>query len=242
MTSGDTKQLRVVVTGAAGRIGTVVRERLGARWQLIATDIAPRPGVQPLDVTAAAACEHAFAGADAVVHLAANPDPEAEWRHLQEPNIEGAFVVAEAVRRCQVPRLVLASSLHAVSAYDGDRQRRSDDPPLPANIYGATKAWAEALGSWVAATSSTSVVALRIGFFSETPPSGRDLTPRNLSAWLSHHDCAELIRAAVETDVNDFTIVSGISANRHRIAELGANESRIGYRPVDDAWRHLDDG
>ena len=194
-----------------------------------------------LDVTDLAACEAAFAEADAVVHLAADPDPDHGWPDLHRPNVEGAFVVAQAARSTGVARLVLASSLQAMSAYDGNHQRRSDDPPRPANLYGATKAWAEALGSWVAASSSTSVVALRIGYFSEVPPSGEDHTPRNLSAWLSHGDCAELIRAAVEADVHDFTIINGISANRYRIAELGINEARIGYRPVDDAWRHLDE-
>jgi nucleoside-diphosphate-sugar epimerase len=119
-----------------------------------------------------------------------------------------------------------------------EHQVRSSDPPRPANLYGATKGWAEAVGSWVAATSSTSVIALRIGFFGSEPPSGQEATPRNLAAWLSHRDGAELVRAAVEGPVDGFSVVNGVSANRYRKAAYGPAEISIGYRPVDDAWDH----
>lgn len=226
----------VVVTGAAGGIGALVVSRLGARWRIRATDLRPGTGIEVLDVTDPDGCRILFAGADAVVHLAADPDPQADWSALRGPNVEGAYAVAAAARECGVRRLVLASSLQAVSAPPEGRQRRAEDPPRPANLYGATKAWAEALGSWVAATSRTSVVALRIGYFSEQPPAGEQATPRNLSGWLSHDDCVRLIQAAVECGCDGLAVVNGISANRHPIAELGDAERGIGYAPVDDAW------
>jgi nucleoside-diphosphate-sugar epimerase len=226
----------VLVTGAGGAIGSVVAARLGERWRLRATDLRPGPGVEALDITDADACRAVFTGLDAVVHLAGNPDPAASWSQLYGPNIAGAHVVAAAARDCAVPRLVLASSQQAVSAYPDTLQRRGNDPARPANLYGATKAWAEALGSWVAATSDTTVVALRIGHFSRRPPTGEDATARNLAAWLSHRDCAELVRAAVEAELGGLTVVNGISANRYRHATLGEAERLLGYQPVDDAW------
>jgi nucleoside-diphosphate-sugar epimerase len=231
----------VVVTGAAGAIGSLIVHELSDRWLLRGTDVRSGDGIEELDVTNPDACRAAFAGADAVVHLAAVPDQDADWERLRGPNVEGAYAVSAAARACRVSRLVLASSLHAVSAYPGSRQRRSGDPPRPANLYGATKAWAEALGAWVAATSHTSVVALRIGYFSDRPPAGQHATPQNLSAWLSHGDCVRLICAAVESDIDGFTVISGVSANRYRIAEVGEVERQIGYQPVDDAWRYLPD-
>lgn len=236
MRDGDDVRRCVVVTGAAGAIGSVVVERLSGRWQLRATDVRSRAGVHELDITDPTSSRAAFTGADAIVHLAADPDPAADWARLRGPNVEGAYVVAAGARDCGVRRLVLASSLQAVSAYSNERQRRTEDPARPANLYGATKAWAEALGAWVAATSQTSVVALRIGYFSERPPAEAEATALNLSAWLSPSDCARLIQAAVESDVTGLTVVNGISANRYRIAELGDAEQRIGYWPVDDAW------
>lgn len=229
----------MVLTGAAGRIGSSAVERLAGRWDLVATDRRAIDRVEPLDVTDRAACRRAFAGADAVVHLAAVPDPAATWDDLLPANVIGAYEVAASAAELGIPRLVLASSLQAVSAYPADQQVRSEDPPRPANLYGATKAWAEALGAWVTSTSSTSAVALRIGYFGDEPPAGAEATPRNLSAWISPDDCAELIRAAVEGPADGFVVVNGVSANRYRKGVYGAPERRLGYKPRDDAWSRV---
>ncbi len=132
---------------------------------------------------------------------------------------------------------MLASSLHAVSAGPAETQVRATDQPRPANLYGATKAWAEALGSWIAATTSTSVVALRIGYFAAERPNAETVSARELSAWLSTRDAAELVRAAVEAEDLDFVVANGISANRYRFADLQDTMRQLGYRPVDDAWQ-----
>jgi hypothetical protein len=103
-------------------------------------------------------------------------------------------------------------------------------------LYGATKAWAEALGAWVAgASASTSVVALRIGYFAESRP-GAAVPDRARSAWLSPRDAAELVRAAVEADCVKFAVANGISANRYLAADLEETMQQLGYRPADDAW------
>jgi nucleoside-diphosphate-sugar epimerase len=231
---------RVVLTGAAGRIGRAVSDRLAQRWDLVLTDQrADLDGIEPLDVTDLDACRAAFAGADAVVHLAANPSPDATFDELLAPNLVGPYAVAQAAADVQVRRLVLASSLHAMSALPGSVQRRTGDQPRPGNLYGTTKAWSEALGAWTAATTATSVVALRIGYFSEErPPADGPLEER--TAWLSGRDAADLVRAAVEADlptgVDGFVVAHGVSANRHGVAELGQTRRALGYAPVDDAW------
>jgi uronate dehydrogenase len=137
----------------------------------------------------------------------------------------------------QIRRLVLASSLQAVAAYPSGRQVRSVDAPRPANLYGATKAWAEALGSWVETSSNVEVVALRIGYYAERPPRGADSGVSDRAAWISPADCARLVLAAVEGEVQGFTVVNGVSANRYRKADHGEAERRLGYEPRDDAWR-----
>jgi nucleoside-diphosphate-sugar epimerase len=227
---------RVVVTGAAGRIGRAVCAALADRWDLVPVDIAPAPGVGVLDVTDGAACREVFAGADAVVHLAADPDPEAAWDSLLPANIVGPYEVATAALASGVRRLVLASSLHAASGYPDGRQRRATDQPRPLNLYGATKAWAEALGSTIAATSSTTVVSLRIGYFLEERPPEAEQWRGERSAWLSSRDAADLVRAAVESpDVDGAVVVNGISENRYLIADL-TEALALGYQPQDDAW------
>lgn len=231
---------RVLVTGAAGSIGRAISPLLESGWDLQLSDVEPHDGaphhVAALDVTDVDACRTAFSGVDAVVHLAGVPDPEASWEQLLPANVIGTHQVAEAAMDCGVRRLVLASSLQAVSGYPDVRQSRASDAPRPANLYGATKAWTEALGAWVAANSSTSVVALRIGFFAEAAPAGDDISARDLAAWLSPRDCAELVRAAVEADGITFAVANGISANRYQVADLTETRQLLDYAPVDDAW------
>ena len=227
---------RVVVTGAAGRIGRAIAPLLPPSWDMECTDRVAGHGIGVLDVTEPGACARAFSGADAVVHLAAVPDPAARWDELLPVNIVGAYEVAKAAADCGVRRLVLASSLHAVSATPDATQSRADDPPRPGNLYGATKAWIEALGACIAATTSTSVVALRIGYFAEQRPDAAVVAARDLSAWLSPRDAAELVRAAVEAAELEFVVANGISANRYRVADLADTIRQLGYSPVDDAW------
>jgi nucleoside-diphosphate-sugar epimerase len=226
----------VVVTGAAGRIGRAIVPLLPTDWKLRRTDLTTGDGINALDVTDLEACRNAFIGADAVVHLAAVPDPAASWEELLPSNVLGVHQVAQAAADCDVPRLVLASSLHAVSAMPDGSQSRAGDAPRPGNLYGATKAWAEAVGAWLAATTSTSVVALRIGYFAEARPDPAAISDRDRCAWLSRRDAAELIRAAVEAEGLDFVVANGISANRYRVADLQTTIQYLGYRPLDDAW------
>jgi nucleoside-diphosphate-sugar epimerase len=227
---------RVVVTGAGGLIGRAIAPLLPAAWDLMLTDLRAVNGISALDVTDADACRTAFTGVDAVVHLAAVPDPDASFERLLPANVIGAYQVARAAGECGVRRLVLASSLQAVSATPAGTQIRSTDPPRPANLYGATKAWAEALGSWVAATTATSVVALRIGYFALARPEADAVSASELAAWLSPRDAAELVRAAVEADDLDFVVANGTSANRYRRADLQDAIRQLGYHPTDDAW------
>ena len=227
---------RVLLTGAGGLIGRAIGPLLPAGWDLVRTDVRASDGIRTLDVTDLAACRTAFSGADAVVHLAAVPDPDASWEQLLPANVVGAHQVAVAAGECGVRRLVLASSLQAVSATPAGTQIRSTDPPRPANLYGATKAWAEALGSWVAATTATSVVALRIGYFAVQRPDADAVSPAERAAWLSPRDAAELVRAAVEAEDVEFVVATGTSANRYRRADLEDTIRRLGYRPRDDAW------
>jgi nucleoside-diphosphate-sugar epimerase len=123
-----------VITGAAGSIGTAISDPLSKRWDLVATDVRQAGGVVRLDLTDASACREVFGGAHAVVHLTANPDPEASWEELLPANLVAVHEVATAAAAVGVSRLVLASSLHAVSGYPAERQIRSVDVARPGNL------------------------------------------------------------------------------------------------------------
>lgn len=229
----------MLLTGAAGRIATAVRPVLRElaeevvltdRTEVAALERGERfvraeladPG--PWDALAG--------GCDAIVHLGAVPD-EAAFDVLAGPNLHGAFHVYEAARRARVPRVVLASSGRATGFYRVGERLDGDATPRPDGLYGATKAFAEALGRMYADKFGLEVVALRIGTFEERPRTARDL-----STWLSHDDARRLVRAALTGPVDGFVAVYGVSANTRSWWGLPPS---LGYAPEDDAEAYADD-
>jgi uronate dehydrogenase len=233
--AGHHPRSKLLLTGAAGHIGTAIRPALEQHWDITATDLAGA-GMAVLDVTDLAACRQACVGIDAVVHMAGIPDPAASWDALLPANVIGTHHIAQAAMDAGVRRLVLASSAQAVAGGPPGRQIRAEERVLPPNLYGATKAWAEAIGSWVAASSTTTVVVLRIGLCSRRPPAGPEATPRNLAAWLSYADAARLVVAALQATEVDYFVANGVSANRFQHLDLATTRTTLGYQPLDDAW------
>jgi uronate dehydrogenase len=227
---------RILLTGAAGRIAGVIRPELRAlAAEVVLTDAAAvddlRAGERfvAADLADAAPWEELAAGCDAIVHLGAVPD-EAPFAALAGPNLAGPFHVLDAARRAGVRRVVLASSGRATGFYPVGERLDGDTTPRPDGLYGATKAFAEALGRMYADRFGLEVVALRIGTFEERPRSTRDL-----STWLSVGDARRLVRAALTARVDGYVGVYGVSANTRAWWDLPAG---FGYAPVDDAEDH----
>ena len=228
----------MVLTGAAGRIGRAIAPQLADRWDLHCTDLQSDDEIAALDVTDLEACRSAFTGADAVVHLAAVPDPEATWEQLLPANVIGVYNVARAAADAGVRRLVLASSLHAVGALPHGTQRRADDPARPANLYGASKAWAEAVGSWIAAeAASMSVVALRIGWFLEQRPHAKGGVARRPVVLAQYPRCGGTDPRRGRGRRDRLCRGARHLGESLRFAEIEQTMDRIGYRPTDDAFR-----
>ncbi len=237
--------MKIAVTGGTGRIGAILRDRFGerfdARW--LSEDEA--------DVTDLEQLELAFAGVDGVVHLAANADAYAGWDEVYPPNVLGAYNAYEAARLAGVRRFVFASSNHAMGRYMHDDDRfadpdhpeevSSDAPVRPDGLYGASKAWGEALGRLYAEVHRLEVVCLRIGWVpdEDEPPSSTDMrreppdvARRAPGMWLSRGDCASLIEASLTADVR-FAIVNGVSDNRGRWFSLDEGRRVLGWEPKD---------
>lgn len=228
----------VLLTGAAGRIGTVLRGGLPERgWALRSLDVVPltdaRPGEEQVvaDVTDLAAMTDAADGAGAVVHLG-GISGESTWAAISHVNIDGTQCVLEAARQAGVPRVVLASSNHAT----GFTPRPSsgllgedDGRPRPDTFYGVSKVAMEALGSLYADRYGLDVVCLRIGTATPEPT-----TTRHLATWLSPRDQVDLVDAALRAPAPGFAVVWGVSANTRGWWDLAAARA-LGYQPVDDA-------
>ena len=221
----------IAITGAAGRVGSILAR--GLRRDLRLLDIRPAPDCQLLDLRDLVAVEAAFSGVDAVIHLGAIPT-EAPFEDILDHNLRGTYNVLEAARRSGVTRVVFASSNHATGMYPRSDRIGPDAPVRPDTYYGVSKAFGEALGRLYAEKWGVSVVCIRIGSCIERP-----LDQRHLSTWLSPDDAVNLFSAAVDAPVQ-FSIVYGISANTRGWRDL-ASARALGYEPQDDAEAYAGD-
>jgi nucleoside-diphosphate-sugar epimerase len=227
---------RILVTGAAGAIGQAIRPSLGERYALRLmthnkrVDPTSDEQVVVADITCLAEVEAACAGVTAVVHLAANASGHAPWESVLEANIVGTYNVFEAARRAGVPKVIFASTNHVSGWYEKERSYVQPDMPVrPDSLYGASKAFGEALGSYYSDAFGLEVICLRIGSFLPKP---RDV--RGLSTWLSYRDCAQLFLRSLDADVR-FGIFYGISRNTRRYWDITSAQEVLGYQPEDDA-------
>jgi uronate dehydrogenase len=230
---------RVLITGAAGEIGTALRASLARRYTTLRLidrrPIGPTaPGEEDgglVELEDLPALEAAMHDVDAVIHLGGVPR-EADWQAIHASNIVGAYHAFEAARRTRVRRFVFASSNHVIGFHRRDRDLDETAPVRPDSRYGASKAFGEALARLYADKHGLEVVCLRIGSFRPRPTD-----VRMLMTWLSPRDLGALAIAALEAPRIHFEIVYGVSANTRRRWRDRAAE-RLGYRPTDDAERY----
>jgi uronate dehydrogenase len=226
----------IVITGAAGLVGSMLRPRLARPDRTLRLlDVAPLvagPGEEAIEasVTDMDAMTAACRGADAVIHLAGLPG-EAPWPRILELNINGGYVVFEAARRAGTPRVIFASSNHAVGFTP-----RADFPvpdyafPAPDTYYGVSKAATEALAALYHYRHGMDAICVRI--LSCFP---RPQNLRMLSTWLSPDDTGRLFEACLTAPAPGFRVIFGVSANTRGGWVSLAEAAALGYRPQDDA-------
>ncbi|GAA1011232.1 NAD-dependent dehydratase [Acrocarpospora pleiomorpha] len=224
--------MRILMTGAAGKVGTLIRPLLAREGrELRLSDVVPIdvPGSVVADLTDADAMAEAVRGVDAVIHLGGQ-SRERPWADIVHANMTGTQTLLEAARREGVQHVVLAGSHHA-AGYHTRPPDTSDLPdytfPRPDTFYGVSKVVMEALGSLYHDRFGLNVTVIRLGTCTEHPTD-----TRCLATWISPADCARLIEAALTAP--GFHIVWGVSANKRRWWSLNEAMS-IGYTPQDDS-------
>jgi hypothetical protein len=181
-------------------------------------------------VTDLPAMAQACAGADAVIHLAGVPS-EGPWDKIMETNIHGTYTVFEAARRAGVPRVIFASSNHAVGFTPRSAFPVPDYAfPAPDTYYGVSKVTGEALAALYHHRYGLDAICLRILSCFERPT-----TLRMLSTWLSPDDTGRLFEACLSAGRPGFRVIFGVSANT-RGGWVSLDKARaLGYQPQDDA-------
>ena len=227
---------RLLLTGAAGGLGNVLRERLRpCAGVLRLSDIAslspaegPHEEVVACDLSDKQAVDALVAGCDAIVHLG-GVSVERPFEEILEANIKGVFHIYEAARRHGVKRVVFASSNHVIGFYKQTEALDAHDTRRPDGYYGLSKSFGEDVAQFYFDRWGIETVSIRIGSSFPEP-----LNRRMMSTWLSYRDLTTLIEKSLFTPGVKHTVVYGASANRDVWWDNSA-AAHLGFAPQDSS-------
>ena len=226
---------RLLLTGAAGGLGRVLRPRLKARCKILrVSDIADLglpavdEEVHPAPLQDKAAVMALLQGVQAVVHLG-GVSTEHAFEDVLPANIVGTYHVYEAARVHGARRIVFASSNHVTGFYTQGQTIDPAQPKRPDGYYGLSKAFGEDLAQFYFDRYGLETVSLRIGSSFPEP-----VDRRMLATWLSYDDLERLVLAALTAPVVGHTVIYGMSDNRTAWWDNG-RARHVGYRPQDSS-------
>ena len=230
----------ILITGAAGDVGTHLRRELAGKYALKVSDLRPVKKINKeerfarADISKFSDALRIVKGVDAVVHLGGY-SVEGPWKPLLRANIVGCYNMIEAAHRAGVKRFIFPTSNHAVGFYRRDETIDHRVYPKPDGRYGVTKVFGEALGSLYADKYGMEFLCIRIGNVNPMP-----IDKRRLSIWISPRDLAQLVTIGIEHPAIRFEIVYGVSGNTRSWYD-NSNAHRLGYAPKDNAEVFADD-
>lgn len=225
---------RVLLTGAAGGIGTFLRKLLAPIYpELVLSDIREPKDLAAgerfvrADIARPEEIERACEGVEGIIHLGGRSG-EAPWEAILEANIVGCYNLFEAARKAGVKRVVFATSNHAVGFYPRTTTIGTDVIPRPDSRYGVSKLFGEGLGAMYAYKHGIGVASLRIGNVGERP-----LDERRLAIWIHPEDLVQLIRIGLERPGLVYEVMYGVSDNQRSWYD-NSHARALGYAPK---WR-----
>lgn len=246
---------RVLITGASGLVGQVLRRDLADSYDLRCVDARRRGGLLHADMTRQRHADRVMEGVDVVIDLA-SAHWQRPWSVVLKNNIPAVWTTLEAAQRHGVRRVIYASSNHVTGLYERDQpfarilagdysgldpatmpRITSSMPVRPDTPYGVGKALGEAAARYYADEHGLSVLCLRIGSLNYA---SRPSTPRHFATLITHADMGRLARSCIEAPANvRFGLYYGVSANTWRIWDLQDATDAVGYQPQDNAeqWR-----
>jgi uronate dehydrogenase len=230
----------LLLTGAAGALGRVLRPRLARLADTLrVSDVAEAtlPAAGPGEERRVVALQDRAAvwalveGADAIVHLGGASTEDPGWDAIRDANIEGLVNLYEGARRHGTRRIVFASSNHATGFYGQHEVIHTQMPLRPDGLYGLSKAFGEGLAQLYWDKHGIETVSLRIG---SAFPAPKDR--RMLATWLSYEDLERLVVAALTAPLVGHTPIYGMSANRVTWWD-NRHARHVGFHPQDSSER-----
>jgi uronate dehydrogenase len=246
---------RILITGAAGLIGGILRDGLSHRHTVMGLDRrrVRNEGLRRYDITRVRGLARAFEGAEVVIDLASSARSDIGWEDALL-DCRGRVNVLEAAREAGVRLYVYASSNHVTGLYENDEPYSQIvkglynglDPaaiplitaemlPRPDSPYAVCKVFGEAAARYYAEQKGLSCICLRIGTVLRDD---RPTRPRHFATLLSHADLVRLVACAIEAPPSiPYGVYYGVSANRWRFWDIDNARRDLGYQPQDDTER-----
>ena len=226
---------RLLITGAAGNLGDVLRKGLAPLATTIRlTDragmgkAAAHEEIVQCELGDFDAIMNIVEGCDAIVHFGAAPI-ERPWAEILESSIKGGYNVYEAARRHGVKRIIYASSIHSVGYVRREDGADTDTPHNPDTLYGVSKCFVEDLAKMYFNKFGIESACLRINSCFPEP-----VDRRHLATWLSFDDLVQLVERCLVSERIGHTVVYGISDNREAFFS-NHKSAHLGYIPKDSA-------
>jgi len=230
---------RVLITGAAGNIGTKLSSAFADKYDLILLDR------KNIDVPKAICADLSkydknwakyFENVSAVIHLAANPNERARWQELIRDNIDSVLNVCHACVKKKVAHLIFASSCHSMGGYKDKNVDliSADMEPLPDCDYGVSKLIGERTCESFSDKYPLSVICLRIGWVPrEDRRPGIDTNAWLRNLWLSNRDLVQIFEKSIEAKNIKFKILYAMSNNEGMNWDLETTMKTLSYKPQD---------
>ena len=207
---------RLLLTGAAGGLGKVLRESMRPYAHVIRlsdiADISPavndREEVVICDLADKQAVDKLVEGVDAILHFG-GVSVERPFEEILGANICGVFHIYEAARKHGVKRVIFASSNHVIGFYQQGEILDAHSPRRPDSYYGLSKSYGEDMATFYFDRYGIETVSIRIGSSFPVPQNRR-----MMSTWLSFGDLTQLLERALHAPNVGHTVVYGMSDNK----------------------------
>ena len=223
------EQMKILITGAAGQVGTQLIKGMKDRYQLRGLDREPVPDLEDAiagDVGDFATMLKATEGMDAAIHLTGIDN---QWEGVLHTNLIGTYNLLEAARVNGVKRIAYASRAGVLpqSFYPRTIQRTMEMLPKPESYYTISKVFGESIAYMYSTRFDMEAVSIRIGNFKI------DRDQPEHPHHLSHGDCVRVFEQAITHPGVEFEVVFGVSDSDWPLYDLDHGRKAIGYYPLD---------
>lgn len=235
------KANRILMTGAAGIIGTQIREGLrdlathvrlsdladlgeaGPGEEIVTCDLADTPALRSL-----------VRDCDAILHFG-GVSTENTAALIHQVNIDGVYQLYEAARKEGVKRILFASSNHAIGFHSRETRLTASSLTRPDSNYGVSKVYGEALASLYWDKYGIETLIVRIGSCFPAPKDRR-----MMATWMSADDMLRLIGCMLDAPRLGCPIVYGVSDNDESWWD-NSETAYLGWKPQDSSaqFAHL---